>query len=441
MSLDPRATKGDAYLGIQYGTKFTEIHNTIDKEQHRRKRRIISPVISQSSMLRFEPTMASQVDILLQKLLTSCETGKYVNMTEQCSYLAMDIICLLAFGFPLRTQTEAGYRAIPGGIDAVNWANNACMQWPLLKPLGRIMASAGFGNYHWFKKAVNTMYQERQMNQDDSLHDFYSVVSRHMDEKSRSFLQEELWPEAVLFLIAGRCGSTVSSALAAAFFYLSRNRSCYDALAKEIRSKFTSGSEIVSGPGLASCKYLRACIDETLRMSPAVTTLLWRAEEPDKKGRDQPFFIDGHVIPRGTQVAVNLYSLFHNEEYFQDSFSYKPERWLEPEEGQPESEEQKMARQTMRKAFAPFMLGDRSCAGRAMAYMEMTLTLARTMFYFDFEAAPGKAGLVGGGEAGRTDGRGRLDEFQLRDCFAAVTDGPNLIFHKRGDFWKSLSTE
>ncbi|RDA82326.1 hypothetical protein CP532_4622 [Ophiocordyceps camponoti-leonardi (nom. inval.)] len=208
----------------------------------------------------------------------------------------------------------------------------------------------------------------------------------------------------------------------------------------EIRSSFTSGSEIVSGPRLAGCKYLRACIDELYRMAPPVTAPPWRAEKVGRKD-DQLLIVDGHVIPRGTDIAVNFYSLFHNEEYFDDPFSYKPERWLEPGEGQIESEERKRTYKTMRQVLAPFGLGERSCLGKLMANMEITLTLARTIFFFDFDLAPGEAGRLGGGKAGKTDGRGRPDEFQLFDALGAETEGPNLVFRKRGDFWKSLRAD
>lgn len=171
-------------------------------------------------------------------------------------------------------------------------------------------------------------------------------------------------------------------------------------------------------------------------MSPPSLTSLWREQDAgDTSG--EPFVVDGHVIPRGTQVGVSLYSIMHNEEYFPDSFTFKPERWLDPPEGE-DTEEEKAARATMRKAFAPFLLGDRACAGKSMAYMEASMTLARSLWYFDFEIAPGAAGDVGCGKPGRTDGRDRPGEYQLDDIFVAGHQGPNVVFRKRGDFWKEL---
>ena len=36
--------------------------------------------------------------------------------------------------------------------------------------------------------------------------------------------------------------------------------------------------------------------------------------------------IDGHHIPKGIEIGTPHYALHHNEDYFPDSFSYKPGR-------------------------------------------------------------------------------------------------------------------
>lgn len=246
--------------------------------------------------------------------------------------------------------------------------------------------------------------------------------------------------------------------MAALFFYLSRNPAQHAALADEIRSTFGSAAEILPGPQLRGCRYLRACLDEAMRMSPPALAASWREQDGGT-----PLVVDGHVIPPGVQVAVNVYALFHNPAYFPDPFAFRPERWLGAGDDGDDDDEQDhdhdhddgevggggaaadvdrtAAARTMRRAFAPFLIGDRSCAGKNMAYTEMSITIARTLWYFDFERAPGKDGELGGGQAGRTDGRGRPDEYQLKDRFIAVHEGPNLVFRPRGDFWKELQTD
>lgn len=75
----------------------------------------------------------------------------------------------------------------------------------------------------------------------------------------------------LVFFPAG--GDTTATALSALFFYLSRNTESYSKLANEIRTTFSNHSEIQGGPKLASCRYLRASIEEALRMSPPVSSI------------------------------------------------------------------------------------------------------------------------------------------------------------------------
>lgn len=215
--------------------------------------------------------------------------------------------------------------------------------------------------------------------------------------------------------------------MSSVFFYLSRYPDCYARLAEEIRSAFSSGDEIQTGPKLAGCKYLRACIEEALRCHSPVTNVLWRQQDPeDPEGK--PLIVDGHVIPRGTHCGISLHALFLQPDIFPDPYIYDPERWLEPADNESESSEKKTAREAMRKAFVPFSAGERICAGTPLAWQELTVTIARTIWYFDFQRAPGDEGSIGEVFVERTDGGEPIPVFETRDNFTAEHDGPYLSF-------------
>lgn len=155
-------------------------------------------------------------------------------------------------------------------------------------------------------------------------------------------------------------------------------------------------------------------------MSPPVSGTPWRELYADEQG--QPLIIDGCVVPAGTQVGVCFYSLHHNETYFAEPYAFRPERWLVDDEAQ---------LRHMNSAFCAFAVGPRSCAGKAMAYLEASLVLAKTLWAFDFQPAP--AGKTGGGAPHKREGRRREDEFQLYDIFASMHVGPELVFTPRRD--------
>ena len=133
--------------------------------------------------------------------------------------------------------------------------------------------------------------------------------------------------------------------MCALLFYITQSPNCYALLASEIRTTFQSGKFIKGGPLLASCRYLRACIDEALRLAPPTLATLWREQNP-KDADTSPLIIDGRIIPKGTHVGVSIYALHHNEAYFSDPFAFRPERWIEAN-----SEEHSR----MNMAFIPFI--------------------------------------------------------------------------------------
>jgi cytochrome P450 len=61
---------------------------------------------------------------------------------------------------------------------------------------------------------------------------------------------------------------TTSTALASVLFYLCNFTDVKARLTAEIRSSFSGTEEIRDGLKLRGCKFLAACINESLRMSP-----------------------------------------------------------------------------------------------------------------------------------------------------------------------------
>ncbi|TGO42976.1 hypothetical protein BHYA_0004g01020 [Botrytis hyacinthi] len=299
--------------------------------------------------------------------------------------------------------------------------------WPLLRRLNQKNGAA-------FSKSIQSIIQKRVSLPQDAKHDFYSIAGVEAGEGIESLGRSELWAEAVFFIPAG--GTILSAALSSLFFYLSRHPAAYTLLANEIRDTFSSDLDIKGGAQLSSCKYLRACIDETLRMSPPFLATFWREPYSD---HTEPFVVDGHVIPRGTMVGVDPYRVMHNEEYFPEPFAFRPERQQLTSHllNSTPTDEQNLA--SMRAAFAPFALGDTGCLGKAMAYLETSLAIAKTLWYFDFEKASGEAGKLGEGQLGNMNGRDRVDEYQLLDLAVADHDGPNLVFAPREEYWRELS--
>lgn len=72
-------------------------------------------------------------------------------------------------------------------------------------------------------------------------------------------------------------------------------------------------------------KYLKACLDESLRRRPPVSMGLTR--EVPKGGAT----IAGHYVAEGITVSVPALTVHHDVDIYPDPYAYKPQRWLEAE--------------------------------------------------------------------------------------------------------------
>lgn len=162
---------------------------------------------------------------------------------------------------------------------------------------------------------------------------------------------------------------TTATALSGASFYLARYPECYDKLKQEIGSTFSDVDEIISGPKLLSCKYMRACVEEALRICPGVPAYLVRESPEDA-------IVGGHLIPAKTHVGVPGWTMHRRPDFFPEPQVYKPERWLT-------QSEEELSR--MRSVHFPFSHGSRACIGKTLAYNTIYLTLARIAFLFEIK--------------------------------------------------------
>jgi cytochrome P450 len=424
------------------------IFTAIDKDIHRHKRKMLNQGFSDVNMKKFEPAMLQHIDIFLQNLMTSCDDQGSIwstpfNMTHCSGHLQYDVMGKFGFGQSFEMQKKPDNHFLLDVVDAICLRGGIYVQYPRLRYLiiDKLLAWRTSVLRSKYAALITSLVQARYAAEKDSQSDLYGTLSDVTNpENGLSFSDEELWAESRFLLIAGKFGAhifdgstdnilgadTSRTALSAAFFYLTAYPECYEELIAEIRSTFTSAEEIKSGPKLASCHYLRGCIDEMLRMSCPISGTLWR--EVCAEG----ITVDGEHIPASTDIGVNPYAIFHNEKVFPSSSIFMPKRWIVSEDN-PQA-----AVDRARHAFQPFSLGPRSCAGRTMAYMELSNTIAKPCWYMDFKRVEGPMGLVSAGVKGGPKGRDNEKEFQLLEHVTCTHNGPYLQFRLRDGMKKDL---
>jgi cytochrome P450 len=203
---------------------------------------------------------------------------------------------------------------------------------------------------------------------------------------SQNLSDDEILGNSAALLIAG--SETTATLLAGLTYLLCKHPEAMSKLKQEVRSKFTSDSEITLASVL-ELKYLLACLDEALRLYPPVPIGPPRTVPAGSGG----VTIAGHVVPGGTDVAVWHWPMFHYSEHWEKPMEYRPERFLQEDSsfgpryaGDIRYNNTNGVHSGDRlDLLQPFSVGPRNCLGRNLAYSEMRLVLARVIFNFDME--------------------------------------------------------
>jgi cytochrome P450 len=344
------------------------------------------------------------------------------NLTMICGFsgdfFTFDVMSELTFGKSYNLLGSSENHYIIDGVLGQMQRFGFLLQYPLVEKLrlNRLLFPNAKAKAMRFNAKSRQIMEERKARGERGAatnNDVFShLLAANDSETGQGLSIQQLWVESNLLIIAG--SDTSSTAMAALFFYLSRNPDAYARVTKEIRSVFNSPEEVCQGPSLSSCSYLRACIQEAIRLSPAVSAAMWREVLPGG------LTIPEHdlQIPAGCEVGTGIWSLNHSAKYFSDPLTFRPERWI-TEEWSGGAEEVAVAK----AAFASFSVGPRNCVGKGLAMTEIMLGMVAVLVRYDFRRAETRLGDVGEEQNGPLKGH-----FQTFWAFTSLKDGPYIQF-------------
>ncbi|XP_043789878.1 probable cytochrome P450 12a5, mitochondrial isoform X2 [Apis laboriosa] len=149
-------------------------------------------------------------------------------------------------------------------------------------------------------------------------------------------------------------------------YHLAKNPRTQRKVYDEIISVLSNDNSSFTEKSLKNMPYLKACIQETLRLHPAIpyiTRLL-----------PKTISLHGYTIPKGTFVIMANQITSQREENFEDPFKFWPERWLS-----------NSSKEDVHFSYLPFGHGIRSCLGKNMAEAKMMLLTAKLVRQFRIE--------------------------------------------------------
>ncbi|KID84883.1 benzoate 4-monooxygenase cytochrome P450 [Metarhizium guizhouense ARSEF 977] len=223
--------------------------------------------------------------------------------------------------------------------------------------------------------------------------------------------------EAGLLVVAG--SHTTSASLSGIFFYLTGDPRRLIKVQNKIRGVFELTNDIIHGPKLASCTYLRACVDEAMRLTSSGPSELPR--EVLRGG----IHIQGQYYPAGTIVGTSSWCDARNQRVYGDPDVYRPERWIVDEaEG---VTKEHVAR--LKANFNPFGAGPGHCVGKVFAMSEILIAVARTLHRLEVRRTPGST--LGAGHPSLGWGARNPQQLHLKDAYITIRHGPEVQFRKR----------
>nr|GAT50104.1 cytochrome P450 [Mycena chlorophos] len=232
--------------------------------------------------------------------------------------------------------------------------------------------------------------------------------------------------ETLNILLAGR--DTTGHTLTIIIYFLSAYPTVHTRLRAEILS-VVGPSRSPTYEDIKEMKYLRAVINESLRLYPPVPfnvrTCIESTTWPSPEGSADPRPV---YIPAGATVPYSVFLMHRREDLWgEDAQEFDPDRFLDD----------RMKKYILGNAFAflPFNAGPRICLGQQFAYNEMSFLLVRllqafTSFTLD-EAAfrPGTLAPESWAEDGKGEGKAQkltrkaVDRFRPRMHLTMYTEG------------------
>ncbi|XP_069671910.1 probable cytochrome P450 301a1, mitochondrial [Periplaneta americana] len=162
---------------------------------------------------------------------------------------------------------------------------------------------------------------------------------------------------------------TTSYTAVVVMYMLSKNQDKQEKLFQEVQRVLPNKKEPITAEKLNEMKYLRACIKETMRISPITGG--------NQRNLSKDLVLGNYRVPKGTSIMMPGLLLSRMDKHFPQANKFIPERWLKDE---PESKMKLHSFVTL-----PFGFGPRTCIGRRFAELEIETLLAKVVRNFRIE--------------------------------------------------------
>ncbi|KIA75840.1 cytochrome P450 [Aspergillus ustus] len=346
------------------------IMNTTGSE-HARFRRLLNYAFSEKGLQEQQKIISKYIDIFIDKVDNFAKSGETINITDWLVMVGFDVISDLGWSEPFNCiekgevhpwmQTFA-QTAFDSQMKFLFREHGLMWLAPYCTP--KRFQLARLNNFKYARNRIEDRIQNGGIRGD--FWDRIDIKSVDDNASGEGLTKAEMVVSAVT--LVGTGSETISTLLTGLVYFLGTNPHAMNKLVEEIRTTFSSADE-VDHLSVQKLKYLTACLEETMRLYPPVTTLLWRV--PPKGGGHT----NGLYIPEGIGCNMSLRGIALSPEYFHRAYDFCPERFLANPPAEFKNENH--------KPYHPFSVGAYNCLGQNLANAESRLIITKILLNYN----------------------------------------------------------
>src|SRR5262245_57003544 len=330
---------------------------TSEEEIHHRQRRLIQPMFHHERIASYGDVMVRHAE----RAAGRWTEGERIDIQAEMSALTLAVVGETLFGTDVDEGRSATVRRAM--TDTLGMFDRVYS--PLFRLLVRL-PSPTMRRYHRLEADLNRviaeMIAERRATGVTG-NDLLSLLLRAREDGT-GMADEQVRGETLTLFLAGH--ETTAIALTWIWWLLARNPEAEEHLHAELGVVVGDREPVVED--VPNLLYTQAVVSESLRLRPPVWAM-GRTAVADHRA-------NGHSISKGSIVVMAPWLLHHDERWWPEPLTFRPERWLDGRQDE-----------RPRYAFVPFGGGPRVCIGEPFARMEAAMIVASIGRAWRFEAA------------------------------------------------------
>ncbi|KAK3196687.1 hypothetical protein K4F52_000031 [Lecanicillium sp. MT-2017a] len=393
-------TKEEAYI-LTAGTHY-HLADVIDKGDHARKRKVLSSAYALKNLERWEHKVADKAERMMIHVDKECSSPlptaqKYaspndnlVDFRSWINFFSLDAIVDIGLSEKLGLLDRGHDRVVAQSKDGSTYEANlreclyptarkqSLLLWSYdyykildkvsnVIPFYRKMSKAGEGWEAIVLRRANQRLERYRSG--EKLDDFFQALMEDKNGSPHNLEWGEIVAEVNIMMNAGSV--TTAIAITNVLYQLLRTPRAMKLLREELDAALEGEDRVAPYDKVKHLPYLRACLDESLRLFPPTPHGLPR------KTPAEGLSIMGQYVPGNTTVSISALVAHRDETVFPDADKFVPERFLGDSGKQ------------LQSSFLAFSAGARGCIGRNISYLEQAVLVASLVRRYEFAMLEG----------------------------------------------------